>query len=61
MVIQFGYCTLFVAAFPLAPLLAFINNAIEIRVDAWKLCQVSVSNKPQYIGALLLNFFERAF
>ena len=40
MVIQFGYCTLFVAAFPLAPMLAFINNAIEIRVDAWKLCQV---------------------
>ena len=40
MVIQFGYCTLFVAAFPLAPLMAFVNNAIEIRVDAWKLCQV---------------------
>ena len=43
MVIQFGYCTLFVAAFPLAPMLAFVNNAIEIRVDAWKLCQVTTS------------------
>nr|XP_019598176.1 PREDICTED: anoctamin-5 isoform X2 [Rhinolophus sinicus] len=36
-VIQFGFVTLFVASFPLAPLLAFLNNAIEIRVDAWKL------------------------
>uniref|UniRef100_A0A671FEY1 Anoctamin n=1 Tax=Rhinolophus ferrumequinum TaxID=59479 RepID=A0A671FEY1_RHIFE len=36
-VIQFGFVTLFVASFPLAPLLALLNNAIEIRVDAWKL------------------------
>lgn len=36
-VIQFGFITLFVASFPLAPLLALINNVIEIRVDAWKL------------------------
>jgi hypothetical protein len=40
MIIQFGYCTLFVAAFPLAPVLALVNNFIEIRLDAWKLCQV---------------------
>uniref|UniRef100_A0A7N6BHH3 Anoctamin n=1 Tax=Anabas testudineus TaxID=64144 RepID=A0A7N6BHH3_ANATE len=37
MVIQFGFITLFVASFPLAPLLALINNIIEVRVDAWKL------------------------
>lgn len=36
-VIQFGFVTLFVASFPLAPLLALLNNIIEIRVDAWKL------------------------
>ncbi|XP_075923859.1 anoctamin-5-like, partial [Petromyzon marinus] len=37
MVIQFGFVTLFVASFPLAPLLALLNNIIEVRVDAWKL------------------------
>uniref|UniRef100_S4RHX3 Anoctamin n=1 Tax=Petromyzon marinus TaxID=7757 RepID=S4RHX3_PETMA len=36
-VIQFGFVTLFVASFPLAPLLALLNNIIEVRVDAWKL------------------------
>ncbi|XP_064423295.1 anoctamin-5 isoform X3 [Latimeria chalumnae] len=36
MVIQFGFITLFVASFPLAPLLALANNILEIRVDAWK-------------------------
>nr|CAD2192904.1 unnamed protein product [Meloidogyne enterolobii] len=36
MVIQLGFCTLFVAAFPLAPLLALINNIFEIRFDAYK-------------------------
>ncbi|XP_062380914.1 anoctamin-5b isoform X2 [Sardina pilchardus] len=36
MVIQFGFITLFVASFPLAPLLALFNNILEVRVDAWK-------------------------
>ncbi|XP_014662739.1 PREDICTED: anoctamin-4-like isoform X2 [Priapulus caudatus] len=36
MVIQFGFVTLFVAAFPLAPLFALLNNVIEIRLDAFK-------------------------
>ncbi|XP_078455168.1 anoctamin-6-like [Lampetra planeri] len=36
MVIQFGFVTLFVASFPLAPLLALLNNIVEVRVDAWK-------------------------
>ena len=35
-VIQYGFVTLFVAAFPLAPLLALINNVFEIRLDAYK-------------------------
>jgi anoctamin-1 len=37
MVLQFGFVTIFVAAFPLAPLFALINNALEIRLDARKM------------------------
>ncbi|KAG0348045.1 Anoctamin-7 [Podila humilis] len=37
LVIQFGFCTLFVTAFPIAPIFALINNVLEIRVDAYKL------------------------
>eukprot|EP00912_Choanoflagellata_sp_UC4_P002256 UC4_evm6s1428 len=36
MALQFGFCTLFCAAFSLAPLFALINNLLEIRIDAWK-------------------------
>lgn len=35
--IQYGFVTLFVAAFPLAPFLALLNNIIEVRLDAMKL------------------------
>ena len=38
LLLQFGYVTLFSAAFPLAPLCALVNNVIEIRLDAVKLC-----------------------
>uniref|UniRef100_A0A3P8U664 Anoctamin n=1 Tax=Amphiprion percula TaxID=161767 RepID=A0A3P8U664_AMPPE len=54
MVIQFGFITLFVASFPLAPLLALINNIIEVRVDAWKLTtqfRRPVAAKAHSIGA----------
>ena len=37
LVIQYGYVTLFAAAFPLAPLIAFLNNTFELRADAKKL------------------------
>jgi len=37
MVIQFGFVTMFAAAFPLAAVLAYINNIVEVRVDAIKL------------------------
>ncbi|XP_076467087.1 anoctamin-1-like isoform X3 [Babylonia areolata] len=36
MVLQFGFLTIFSAAFPLAPLFALLNNVVEIRVDASK-------------------------
>lgn len=37
MVLQFGFITIFVAAFPLAPVFALVNNAFEVRLDARKL------------------------
>ncbi|XP_067849681.1 anoctamin-9-like [Heptranchias perlo] len=37
MAIQYGFTTIFVAAFPLAPLLALLNNLCEIRLDAKKM------------------------
>uniref|UniRef100_A0A672RN21 Anoctamin n=1 Tax=Sinocyclocheilus grahami TaxID=75366 RepID=A0A672RN21_SINGR len=38
MFIQFGYVVLFSSAFPLAAMCALINNIVEIRSDALKLC-----------------------
>jgi len=53
-VIQFGFVTIFVAAFPLAPLCALINNIVELRLDAYKMVkyyQRSAAQKAQDIGA----------
>jgi len=36
MIIQFGYISMFCAAFPFAPLLGILNNFIEMRSDGWK-------------------------
>uniref|UniRef100_A0A8C5AVX7 Anoctamin n=1 Tax=Gadus morhua TaxID=8049 RepID=A0A8C5AVX7_GADMO len=52
--VQFGFITLFVASFPLAPLLALCNNILEIRVDAWKFTtqfRRPVASKARNIGA----------
>ncbi|XP_061743631.1 anoctamin-5b isoform X1 [Nerophis ophidion] len=54
MVVQFGFITLFVASFPLAPVLALFNNILEIRVDAWKFTtqfRRPVASKARNIGA----------
>uniref|UniRef100_A0A8C8BNU5 Anoctamin n=1 Tax=Oncorhynchus tshawytscha TaxID=74940 RepID=A0A8C8BNU5_ONCTS len=53
MVLQFSFTTIFVAAFPLAPLLALINNIIEIRLDAIKMVSLErrmVPKKTNDIG-----------
>ena len=52
-VLQFGFITIFVAAFPLAPLFALLNNWIEIRLDAQKfVCEMrrNVAERAQNIG-----------
>ncbi|KAF0762564.1 hypothetical protein AaE_003293 [Aphanomyces astaci] len=46
MIIQFGYITLFVVSFPLAPFLALLNNYFEIRIDAFKLAKESRRPNP---------------
>ncbi|KAI4900045.1 hypothetical protein NFI96_028142, partial [Prochilodus magdalenae] len=53
MVIQFSFTTIFVAAFPLAPFLALINNIFEIRLDAIKMLRLErrlVPKKTNDIG-----------
>ncbi|KAG2459516.1 ANO7 protein, partial [Polypterus senegalus] len=53
MVLQFGFITIFVAAFPLAPLFALLNNWVEIRLDAQKfVCEYRrpVAERTQDIG-----------
>ncbi|GFW67913.1 anoctamin-8 [Trichonephila clavipes] len=40
MFIQFGYVILFSSAFPMAAMCALMNNVIEIRSDAFKLCMI---------------------
>lgn len=54
-VIQYSFTTIFVAAFPLAPLLAFFNNIIEIRLDAIKMVRLqrrTVPRKAKDIGEI---------
>ena len=56
LVIQFGYVVFFGAACPIVALLALMNNMIEIRADAFKLCTVLQRPAPlraEGIGAWL--------
>lgn len=53
---QFGFITIFVAAFPLAPLFALLNNVVEIRLDAQKfVCSTrrTVGHQAKNIGIWL--------
>ena len=52
-VIQFGFITIFVAAFPLAPFFALANNIFEIRIDSNKLvCETRrpIAERAQDLG-----------
>ena len=47
LVIQFGYATMFFTAFPMAPLMAFLSNLMQIRMDLYKLCQLHRRAEPR--------------
>ncbi|KAF5304573.1 hypothetical protein FQA39_LY09624 [Lamprigera yunnana] len=49
MVLQYGFVTIFVTAFPLAPLFALINNILEMRLDAQKLIKYYRRPVPQRV------------
>ncbi|KAG8142703.1 hypothetical protein E2320_005906 [Naja naja] len=62
MIIQFGFVTLFVASFPLAPVFALLNNVIEVRLDAKKF--VAELRRPDTvrakdIGMRVAYFFKK--
>uniref|UniRef100_A0A8C5TSG7 Anoctamin n=1 Tax=Malurus cyaneus samueli TaxID=2593467 RepID=A0A8C5TSG7_9PASS len=63
MIIQFGFVTLFVASFPLAPLFALLNNIIEIRLDAKKFVtelRRPVAVRAKDIGKVILLLILRS-
>ncbi|KAI9098173.1 calcium-activated chloride channel-domain-containing protein [Phlyctochytrium arcticum] len=47
MIIQFGYLTLFSSAWPIAAVLCLINNFLELRADAFKICKANRRPIPQ--------------
>ena len=56
MVTQFGYVTIWSIVWPLAPIFALINNYVELRADALKLChhvRRPVGDRVETIGSWL--------
>jgi Calcium-activated chloride channel len=49
MFIQFGYVILFSSVYPAAALCAVINNVLEVRADAFKLCRVTRRPLPKRV------------
>lgn len=59
-VLQYGFVTIFVAAFPLAPFFALLNNVLEMRLDARKILTLHrrpVAQRVKDIG-VWLNIME---
>ena len=57
MVLQFGFVTIFVSAFPLAPFFAFINNILEVRLDAHKM--ISAFRRPVAVRVKNIGIWYR--
>lgn len=51
-VLQYGFVTIFVTAFPLAPLFALINNIFEMRLDAKKFIKYYRRPIPQRVKGI---------
>jgi Calcium-activated chloride channel len=47
MVIQFAYATMFISAYPLAMAMSLVTNYVELRIKAWKLCQICRRAEPR--------------
>lgn len=64
MFIQFGYVVLFSSVYPISALWAVLNNIIEVRADAFKLCKIyqrPMSKRVKNIGAWQVykfNFYQ---
>ncbi|KAF4323256.1 hypothetical protein BBO99_00001540 [Phytophthora kernoviae] len=52
MALQFGFTTMFVVAFPFAPLLSYVNNYFEIRLDAYRLIFESRRPRPRNVRSM---------
>lgn len=46
LILQYGYCTLIVGAYPLSSYWAFVSSYVQIRIDGWKLCQAHTRPRP---------------
>ncbi|ENN78777.1 hypothetical protein YQE_04764, partial [Dendroctonus ponderosae] len=61
MVLQYGFVTLFVTAFPLAPLFALINNVLEMRLDAKKYQVLTVIGRIAIVSNAMIIAFSSNF
>ena len=57
--LQMGYVCFFSLSFPLAPLLAFINNVFEVQVDKSKL--IYFKKRPMPMGAENIGIWRVIF
>ncbi|XP_059485668.1 anoctamin-10 isoform X2 [Neocloeon triangulifer] len=57
--IQFGYVILFSSVYPAAAICAVVNNVLEVRADAFKLCRVTRRPLPKRVKDV--GAWQRAF
>ena len=50
--IQYGYVTLFVTACPIAPILAYISNLVEVNVDGFNILHASRRPLPSVVNSI---------